>query len=85
VLLVWLFAVANATPPEPLHLEGILNGGDYDSLIQPLVLSLAGLPDTPVSLLTPLGLSLMRVSSRVSDDVLTAARPAAAPRAPPLP
>jgi hypothetical protein len=36
-------AVANATPLEILHLKGIQDGGDYDSIIQPLVLSLAGL------------------------------------------
>jgi hypothetical protein len=43
VLLLLLVAVANATPLEILHLKGIQDGGDYDSIIQPLVLSLAGL------------------------------------------
>ena len=42
VLLVLLHAVAFAIPPEPLHLPGIQDGADYDSLIQPLVLALSG-------------------------------------------
>ena len=42
VLLVLLHAVAFAIPPEPLHLPGLQDGADYDSLIQPLVLALSG-------------------------------------------
>ena len=42
VLLVLLHAVAFAIPPKPLHLPGIQDGADYDSLIQPVVLTLSG-------------------------------------------
>ena len=44
LLLVGLTAAALAVPPEPLHLAGIQDGGDFDSVIQPLVLGLAGVP-----------------------------------------
>ncbi len=53
VLLVLLHAVAWAVPPEPLHLPGIQDGADYDSLIQPLVFALAGVPVARVMAGTP--------------------------------
>ncbi len=84
VPLVLLFAVADATPLEPLHLKGIQDGGDYDSLIQPLVLSLAGLPDSQVPIVTPLGPSTERVSSSVPADLPVPASRAAQSRAPPV-
>ncbi len=84
VLLVLVFAVANATPLEPLHLKGIQDGGDYDSLIQPLVLLLAALPESPVSVLTPLGPSTDRVSFGIPADPPVPARRAAQSRAPPV-
>lgn len=59
-----LLAVANARPVEPIHLGGVQDGGDYDSLIQPLVLMLAGLPVTPVPLLTPLRPSPVQLPSQ---------------------
>jgi len=54
-LLLFLPGAALATPPEPLHLVSIQDGGDYDSLIRPLLLALIGLPDGPLPLVTPLG------------------------------
>jgi hypothetical protein len=84
VLFLLLFGVAYAVPVEPLHLKGIQDGGDYDSLIQPLVLALAGVPDTPVPVLTPLGPSPAWVTSSVSAELPAPARRAAEPRAPPV-
>ena len=81
--LIVLFAVANATPPEPLYLKGIQDGGDYDSLTQPLVLSLAGLPDTPVPVLIPHGPRPARVPSTVPEDLPIPGRRPTASRAPP--
>src|SRR5215831_13941041 len=83
VALIVLFAVANATPLEPLHVKGIQDGGDYDSLIQPLVLALAGLPDTPVPVLIPHGPSPARVPSAVPEDLPIPGRRPTASRAPP--
>ncbi len=85
VLLVLLLAVADATPLEPLHLKGIQDGGDYDSLIQPLVLTLGGLADAPVPVLTPLGPSPARVTPAVPADLPVPASQAAESRAPPVP
>jgi hypothetical protein len=55
VLLVLLVAVANATPLETLHVNGFQDGGDYDSIIQPQVLSLAGLAIDQVPIVGVLG------------------------------
>ena len=41
LVLVLLHAVALSVPPERLHVPGVHDGGDYDSLIQPLVLALS--------------------------------------------
>src|SRR3989442_15379771 len=84
VLLLLLLAVADATPLEPLHLKGIQDGGDYDSLIQPLVLALAALPDAPVPVITPLGPSPARVTPAVPVDLPVPASQAAESRAPPV-
>lgn len=56
-----LQAVADATPLESLHVAGIHNGGDYDSVVQPRVLMLTGIPDGQGPLLTPLGDSPDRI------------------------
>jgi hypothetical protein len=45
-----LLGVADATPPESLHIPGLHDGGDYDSVIQPRILTLIGIPDRPVFL-----------------------------------
>jgi hypothetical protein len=39
-----IHAAAVAVPPAALHQPGIWDGGDYDSLIQPLVLALDATP-----------------------------------------
>ena len=84
VLLTVLFAVADAIPLEPLHLEGIQDGGDYDSLIQPLVLALAALPERPVSVFTPIGPSADRLSLSGPAALPLPARRGAPSRAPPV-
>jgi hypothetical protein len=78
-------AVADITPVESLYLDGVHDGGDYDSLIQPLVLSLAGLPDTPVPVLAPLRPMLTRAIVVVPPDLPAPAHRTAASRAPPAP
>lgn len=50
-----VYAVADATPLESLYIRGIYDGGDYDSLVQPLVLLLSGVPDSQAPRLVPLG------------------------------
>jgi len=57
-LLAVLQSVADATPPESLHVPGIHDGGDYDSVVQPRLLTLTGLPDGRPPRLAPLGKSL---------------------------
>jgi hypothetical protein len=84
VLLVLVLAVAYATPPEPLHLAGIQDGGDYDSLIQPLVLLLAGLPVTEVPLLTWLGPRPTRAIPSLPSDLPAPVHRGAESRAPPI-
>ena len=84
VLLVVLLAVANATPVEQIHLKGFQDGGDYDNLIQPLVLLLAGLPVTPVPVLTPLRPSPLQLTFAAPADLPGRAGRAGEPRAPPL-
>jgi hypothetical protein len=84
VLLVLLHVGAFATSPEPLHLAGIQDGADYDSLIQPLVLALSGVPVVEVVMVTPAGSTRAPLWASVP-----AARPGPAarlpqPRAPPL-
>ena len=79
-----LLAVANARPVEPIHLGGVQDGGDYDSLIQPLVLMLAGLPVTPVPLLTPLRPSRVELPFAAPEDLPGPAGRASEPRAPPV-
>jgi hypothetical protein len=55
VLVAVLQWVADATPPESLHVPGVHDGGDYDSLVQPRLLTLTGLPDALGPRLAPLG------------------------------
>jgi hypothetical protein len=83
VLLVLVLAVSDATTPEPLHLQGLQDGGDYDSLIQPLVLALAGLPESDVPDLAPLGPSRECVSASVVAAPPRLIAGAAPSRAPP--
>ena len=83
VLLVVVFAGANATPLEPLHLKGIQDGGDYDSLIQPLLLGLAALSESSRTILTPLGASTDWVGVRLAVDPPRPGLRAAESRAPP--
>ena len=84
VLLVLCHVVAFATSPEPLHLAGIQDGADYDSLIQPLVLALSVVPVVAGVVLTPVGSSraLGRAAVPSARPVLAARLPQ--PRAPPL-
>jgi hypothetical protein len=84
VVLLAVFAVADATPLEPLHLKGIQDGGDYDSLIQPLVLVLAALPESPVSVFTPIAPSTDRLSFSGPAVLPLPARRGAPSRAPPV-
>jgi hypothetical protein len=44
VLSLVLHAAAAAVPPAALHVSGVWDGGDYDSLIQPLVIALEATP-----------------------------------------
>ena len=85
VVLLVVFAVADATPLEPLHLKGIQDGGDYDSLIQPRVLVLAALPERPVSVFTPIAPIPDRLSLSGPADLSLPARRGAPSRAPPVP
>ena len=84
VLLVTL-AVAWAVPPERLSMTGIQDGSDYDSLIQPLVLGLAGTPvddrleTAPADI--PGVLADLFVSAAVSHPAGRLSRPRAPPRA----
>jgi len=48
ISLAALHFVAHAAPPEALHVPGLHDGGDYDSIILPQVLALSGLPEGPV-------------------------------------
>jgi|SRR6516225_676146 hypothetical protein len=84
VLLIPLQAVAFAVPPEPLHLAGIQNGADYDSLIQPLVCSLAGLPVEDGRALAPVGPSRSLTGASIPDRLLVSVAHLPPPRAPPL-
>jgi len=83
--LAMLFAVADAIPLEPLHLKGIQDGGDYDSLIQPLVLGLAALPESPVSVFTPIAPSTDRLLVSGPSDLPLPGGRGAPSRAPPVP
>jgi len=84
LLLVLLLAVAYATPREQLYLGGLQDGGDYDSLVQPLVLALAGLPATAVPVLSLLGPSPAPAILSVLADRPVLTPRAADPRAPPV-
>ncbi len=84
-LLVLLLAGAGATPPEALYLKGVQDGGDYNSLIQPLVLALSGLADASARVLIPLRPGPARMTSPVPTDRPVSARAAAESRAPPAP
>ncbi len=84
-LLVLLLVGADATPPEALYLKGIQDGGDYNSLIQPLVLALSALADASARLLIALGPGPVRVTCPVPTDRPVSARAAAESRAPPAP
>ena len=80
VVLTVSYGVAAATPLESLYIAGIYDGGDYDSLVQPLVLLLTGVPDgqapwpvrlgdspdriEPFGLATPPDLAVSSVQSR---------------------
>jgi len=83
VLLVLLHSVAFGMPPEPLHLAGIQDGADYDSLIQPLVLALSGVSVVEV------GVTPAKATRALVGAAAPTARPVPAarlpqPRAPPL-
>jgi hypothetical protein len=84
VLLLVLHAVAGAMPPDPLHLLGIWDGGDYDSVIQPLVAALDVTSVDAGAVATPAGprLAAARVPAPPAATRQTAPRPQ--PRAPPL-
>jgi hypothetical protein len=53
ILLFVLHAVAGAVPPDPLHVAGVWDGGDYDSLIQPLVFGLLDASVAEAAIATP--------------------------------
>ncbi len=84
VLLLLVFAVAHAPPVEALYLKGIQDGGDYDSLIQPLLLGLAALPESSRTILIPLGASTDWVGVRLAADPPLPGLRAAESRAPPV-
>jgi hypothetical protein len=84
VLLLLLVAVAHATPLEALHLKGIQDGGDYDSIIQPLVLSLAGLAILEAPIVGLLGAAPERPALAAPADCPAPAGSIAESRAPPL-
>jgi hypothetical protein len=79
-----LFAVADVIALEPLHLKGIQDGGDYDSLIPPLVLALAALPEGPISVFTSIAPSTDQLSFSGPADFPLPARRGALSRAPPV-
>ncbi len=84
VLLALLHAVAFAVPPEPLHLPGIQDGADYDSLIQPLVLALTALPVAAGVAVTPAGSRRTLLWASVPAALPVSATRLPQPRAPPL-
>ncbi len=84
ILPVLLHAVAFAVPPEPLHLPGLQDGGDYDSLIQPLVLALFGVPATERLSVARIGLSRDLPGAFPPAPRLNTPAPIPPPRAPTL-
>jgi len=84
LLLVLLHAVALAVPLEPLHRPGIQDGGDYDSLIQPLVLALAGVSATGAAVVAPARPSGEPIRAPARDVIPPHPARLSQPRAPPL-
>jgi hypothetical protein len=84
VLVLVLHAVAGVVPLEPLHIAGLWDGADYDSLIQPLVVGLADASLPVVAAIRPVCPAAAATGPATPDapGAPTARRPPS--RAPPL-
>jgi hypothetical protein len=83
LFLVLLRAAAYATPPDPLWIPGIYDGGDFDDLLRPVGL-LIGVPDdVHIPTVAPFEATRERLLVSKPSGIPVAFVPPARPRAPP--
>jgi hypothetical protein len=81
--LLLLRAASYATPPDPLWIPGVYDGGDFDDFLRPIGL-LVGVPDgVHIPTIAPFGPTAERPFPPAPPGIPLSALPAAHSRAPP--